>query len=190
MRRRFLSLLLVAALACVQSGCGTLLNLCSPPTAPPPPAIPYEPFRMPDTCFPFGGVARSVSAGATGTIGGMFVGANRAGRGGILLGTGLFAVGAVVLAVDAPLSLIGDVVTWPIAQARMDGTSWATWWSKQSEKEVKPAMEGQGLLLPVADLPEHVEPVWRPAGTPAEPPRTSDASPKIPETPPPVLQMP
>lgn len=39
---------------------------------------------------------------------------------------------AVVLGVDVPLSLAGDVVTYPIARARKDGQPWATWWGEQA----------------------------------------------------------
>jgi hypothetical protein len=190
MRRRLLSLLLVAALACVQSGCGTLVNLCSPPTVPTTPGVVQCGFRFPETCFPLGGCARSTMLGGFGVVGGLGIGSDQPGPAELLLGAGMCTAGALVLIVDTPLSLVGDVVTWPIAQARMDGASWATWWGKQSRKESKPALEGQGPLLPGAESVEHLEPVWRPVATISEPAPASDQSFKIPEIDLPVLRLP
>ena len=49
-----------------------------------------------------------------------------------VIGDGLwftgFGIGAIV---DVPLSLIGDVLTWPIAYARRNRHPWATWWGDQ-----------------------------------------------------------
>jgi hypothetical protein len=48
------------------------------------------------------------------------------GSGALLTSTGLLAL------VDTPLSLAGDLLTFPIAYARSQEYSWATWWGEES----------------------------------------------------------
>jgi hypothetical protein len=106
----------VAALvAGVLSGCGTLGNLFAPPET----SVPLGRCTMaPDSCVPFGGVGRSMVLGA------------------MCLGTGVMApVGVGVLLVDAPLSLVGDVVTLPVVYACQSGAPWATWWGSQKRRQ-------------------------------------------------------
>jgi uncharacterized protein YceK len=113
------------ALTCLGSGCGTVVNLAAPPEQP-------FPTIAPGTCFPFGGVTRSGLLGGFGVVTGMemafgFEGIAETGVGLLWTGGGL-----VALAVDTPLSLVGDVVTLPVAYARSQKMSWATWWGEQS----------------------------------------------------------
>ncbi len=105
-RCAFLGLFALATLLC---GCGTVGNLMAPHSTS---AASHE---RPWSCKPFGGVQTSVK-GAT-----------------VLA----FEVGNVPLAMmstlDVPFSLVGDVVTLPVAYARQQGAPWATWWGVQQD---------------------------------------------------------
>ncbi len=118
-------LFLSATLACLPGGCGTIHNLKAPPQ-------PCLPAMYPTTCFPFGGVTRSAMLGYAGTvIGGFSVGGAVVTMKSeeILPAAGLMGLGLGAL-VDTPLSLVGDIVTLPIAYARSKGARWATWWGE------------------------------------------------------------
>src|SRR5262245_37476386 len=126
MPSRFRLLSWAVGLACLQTGCGTFVNL----NAPPPPA---PPCIGPSTCFPLGGAARSALLGCFGTVCGLdgalhAQSIEEAGQGLLMAGAGTVAI------VDTPLSLIGDLVTLPIAYARRQEASWATWWGDQGRK--------------------------------------------------------
>jgi len=115
------------------TGCGTFQNLKEPPKGP----TDYCTGR----CYPFGGVMRS---GCTALIGPSFglgeviegssaishgefgPGFEHIGSGMILTAAGLGAI------VDTPLSLAGDILTFPIAYARSKEYPWATWWGEKS----------------------------------------------------------
>src|SRR5262249_12229058 len=115
------------------SGCGTLFNLTAPPKG--------MPCIGPSTCFPLGGLTPSTFCGLCGPpagLGGMVYGD-------ILVVTGQFKEGFQTLGIsaayagagfialaDIPLSLGGDLVTFPIAYARYKEYPWATWWGDQS----------------------------------------------------------
>src|SRR5437762_6244181 len=101
----------LAFLTFLLSGCGTVANL----TTPPQPPTTCRGMR-PSGCEPFGGVERSLVYGAL-----------------LLSAEPLWAVpGAAFIAVDAPLSLAGDVVTLPVVWARQRGATWATWWGERA----------------------------------------------------------
>jgi uncharacterized protein YceK len=123
MRRRLPVLPLTIALVCLHSGCGTIFNLTDPPP-------PGNPGIGPTTCFPFGGVTRSAALGGCGLVFGTVGGIAEAGNGGLLGGAQLAGVGALAV-LDTPLSLAGDIITFPIAYARWQGAPWATWWGEQ-----------------------------------------------------------
>ena len=138
-RPRAAALLLVAGLALLQGGCGTALNLAAPPGEP-------EGYRAfgPSTCVPFGGVERAVKGGSALCMGG---------PPGMLLFAGYIAV-------DGPLCLAGDLLTYPVARARMRGESWACWWGEQ-DRSAWPDPSPS----PAAGSGEGIEP----APTPVEP---------------------
>lgn len=117
------------------AGCGTFTNLTAPPAGKAPPGIATN-------CAPLGGTFRSLF------VGGAFVGQGlgemtEVGKGGILKGSGKVLAGTYLVAVDTPLSLVGDVVTFPIAQARYEDRPWATWWGD-------PGRSRESMILPVA----------------------------------------
>lgn len=118
MRSRFLPALLLGLAATLQSRCGTLFNVT---------AAPRESrdlvYLGPHGCEPYGGVQRSSAVG------------------GLLVYTGVGApLGLAVWAVDLPLSLVGDTLTYPLAVARKNKEPWATWWGEQlSPEEVEKA---------------------------------------------------
>jgi hypothetical protein len=120
-------LLFVAAIAALPTGCGTVVNLRSPPPAQAHPGI------GPTACTPFGGVLRSGLLGGFGLVCGVFGGWSEIGNGGLLQGAALAGMGVLAVA-DTPLSLVGDVVTLPIAAARAREAAWATWWGDQGKK--------------------------------------------------------
>jgi uncharacterized protein YceK len=102
MRLYSCKLLVAVALTGFAAGCGTIVNVTAPTTH----SSNYRAFG-PTWCEPFGGVKRSVLAGSLPMMAGPL---------GIV-------VGVVAVAVDAPLSLVGDVVTLPIVYARLHGAS-------------------------------------------------------------------
>jgi uncharacterized protein YceK len=124
-------LLLIAT----QSGCGTLWNLKAPPAS-------DEPARLgifdSGNCVPMGGVARSATL-AAGSM--TFSPSNLVDtewraycgeqmppdslKANLFIGT----LGALAI-VDTPLSLVGDVVTLPLAIGREKQQPWATWWGE------------------------------------------------------------
>jgi hypothetical protein len=93
---------------------------------------------------------------------------------GIVYGTGFAAAGLWSLAVDAPLSLVGDVVTFPIAYARSQRAPWAMWWGSQSsspqpaDPDKASGEEAAPPAGPEGRLP--VPPTTQPAGHEVEPP--------------------
>lgn len=118
------------------TGCGTVHNLKSPSTVDPSAMT----MGLPCTCTPFGGVLRSGMLGFGGT---------QVGGASILFGdisdssVSLLALGILAWP-DVPLSLVGDVVTFPVAYARSKGEPWATWWGESSptgEKKTAPVVE-------------------------------------------------
>jgi uncharacterized protein YceK len=153
MRLHFQTLLFVLVLACTPIGCGTIVNLTAPPKA----ATAYRGMG-PTECEPFGGVSRSFMLGGLCMAGGL-TGGGGASPLGLLLAPGMVIGGAAILAVDTPLSLVGDVVTLPVVFARMQGAPWATWWGNRGEptaqdtawtqfwseqgEKTQPASEGQ-----------------------------------------------
>jgi hypothetical protein len=120
--------LFVAAVLAGLAGCGTVVNLMAPPTTTKADMLGLGL----DTCQPFGGTKRSLVLGVG--LGGVvaYEGMQRLGQGGLLMCAGGVVGGLAILAVDGPLSLAGDVVTWPIAYARQQQAPWATWWGEQS----------------------------------------------------------
>jgi hypothetical protein len=129
MRSRLRTLLCAAAFAVLPAGCGTVVNLTAPPPSLAPPGI------GPTACQPFGGVVRSGLLGGVGVSWGLLGGWQDIGNGGLLQGAWLAGMGLVAL-VDTPLSLAGDLVTWPIARARAQGEAWATWWGDHGSAEL------------------------------------------------------
>jgi uncharacterized protein YceK len=119
-------------------GCGTVYNLNDPPDG--------ANFMGTGTCYPFGGVARSSLL----AVGGPPVGLATAASGGAAIfqgdfehgfehvgeGLGLTAAGIGAI-VDIPLSFLGDIVTYPIADARSKMQPWATQWGKKSRGDPK-----------------------------------------------------
>lgn len=146
-------LLCAIRLACLPSGCGTVVNL----NAPPPPGLPS---MGPNTCFPFGGVTRSALLGTCAIPMGL-CGAVHMDGGIEEMGVGLLWVGTGAVAlVDAPLSLVGDLVTLPIAYARREGAPWATSWGDQGRKsaplqEPPPSSNADPPLEPVPVPPQN-----------------------------------
>lgn len=119
-------------------GCGTISNLNDPPMGP------Y--FMGCGKCSPFFGVTRSAvcavaapGAGIVETINGCdsicrgeaTEGFQQIGQGALCTSMGLLAI------VETPLSLAGDIVTYPIARARAEERPWATWWGKQTTDQFR-----------------------------------------------------
>ena len=134
---RHLAILLLTI--CSSAGCGTMHNLFAPPEAVPGPYIGSGPGR----CGPFGGVARSAALGMVGPL----VGPGEVIRGELTLlrdgeikdgftqmrnGLWFTACGLGAL-VDTPVSLVGDIATFPIAYAHKNHHPWATWWGVQTD---------------------------------------------------------
>jgi hypothetical protein len=154
-----------AVVFCLLAGCGTVLNVQSkggPPT----------PFGG---CIPFGGVARS---GATSL--GLAVGAVA-----MTCAAAVCAGGAVIAAVDAPISLVGDVVTFPLTYSYWRGEPWAKEWINggQPQGSEEPAaassVEEDSPFLRVlrGDFPSpSLLPESNPPVTPAAPATPSHAS--------------
>lgn len=118
------ALFLTAVLSSLTAGCGTVHNLKAPPSHP---WQEGEFPEVPNDCTPFGGVKRSAMLGAYGPVAGihgMIQGTEFLG-GAVMAGYGVLAIA------DVPLSLVGDVVTFPVARARSRGETWATWWGDQ-----------------------------------------------------------
>lgn len=117
------------------AGCGTIHNLKDPDPAN------GTMFIGGGVCYPMGGCTRSGLLALIGTPMGMVqviqgnvdiargefaTGFEQVGSGLMLTGTGLGAI------VDTPLSLAGDIVTYPLAYGRYHRYPWATWWGEKS----------------------------------------------------------
>lgn len=120
---RRLAFSLVAAFVSATAGCGTCANL----TAPPPERAPSLSIGITD-CRTFGGVGRSLFGGVVCTAFGPLSHSDEIGRGGLVKGAGTTLGGIYLLVIDTPLSLVGDIVTYPIARARRDQEPWALSW--------------------------------------------------------------
>jgi hypothetical protein len=115
------------------SGCGTFVNLKDPPSG--------IMFCGTGACYPFGGVVRSGLLAAMGSplgvseviSGDLAICLGQFGDGVASVGAGMLLTAAGLGAiVDTPLSLAGDILTFPVAYARCMEYSWATWWGEQS----------------------------------------------------------
>lgn len=111
------SCLAILVLSLAASGCGTMANVTASSTTP----GGYRAFG-PTWCEPFGGVQRSVLAGSAPLM---------AGPVGIL-------PAAVMVGVDTPLSLVGDVVTLPYVHYRIQNESRPTASSVEPAREAAP----------------------------------------------------
>jgi hypothetical protein len=208
MRPRSELLLVAAALACLQAGCGTVTNLSATPGPPIPYAdvwlVPptnikidstadyceienaflrearasggvkcvnfgtwlaprrmlYQDMEDPNTlqgeCWAFGGITRSLSFANTFLVGGLTPDFEHVGEGRLLEMAIMTALGSVALGVDAPLSLVGDVVSLPVVYARQHEAPWATWWGEQvfrpsPNKEPAPQVSNPFVELDVLD---------------------------------------
>jgi hypothetical protein len=129
------------------SGCGTFYNLKDPPNGPM--------FMGTGSCYPFGGVVRSgllavmgppcglgnvISGNIAICQGDFSSGFEQIGNGICLTSAGLVAVA------DTPMSLAGDILSFPAAYARSKEYSWATWWGEKSvhDPTSPPAPEADG----------------------------------------------
>jgi hypothetical protein len=72
------------------------------------------------------GVAEVINGNITITHGELEPGLKQIGNGLLITAAGLGAF------VDCPLSLAGDIVTFPLAYARSKEYPWATWWGEKS----------------------------------------------------------
>jgi hypothetical protein len=125
--------LLLCAVLAVFTGCSSVNNLCLPPTH----TTGFFGAGV-TSCEPFGGVRNSVVCAE------------------FFLGYGyLVPVSVAILAVDTPLSLMADVLTWPIAQARQRKEPWATWWGDQDPES--PPMQRPATAEPTQ--PANTQPV-------------------------------
>jgi hypothetical protein len=162
MNLRYGALLLSAALACGPGGCGTATNLWSPPES--------LPTTGPTTCYPFGGITRSVFVGGLMVAEGLDHAVNNLGNGGLVTAAGMTVAGTLVFAVDGPLSLAGDLLTLPVAYARSEKAPWATWWGEQTT--AAPFQDG-GQPAPATPPPGETRPGPESGATAAERPRQS-----------------
>ena len=100
------------------AGCGTVHNLNAP-------RLPVCTQDDMTTCVPFGGVMRTGSLALYGELLGVsYLLDDKVAEGGKFFALGVLAW------VDIPLSLAGDVVTFPVAYARSKGEPWASWWNE------------------------------------------------------------
>jgi uncharacterized protein YceK len=181
MRPRLLAI--VAVLAFALAGCGTVMNLSTPPT----PVTNKETGEIEEQSYVFGGVRQSAGLGIVGVGGGtMLICAAPfapalslfapellpfAGAGGLMMvGTGgMMVAGGALALVDAPFSLVGDVVTLPFALVR--------------EHQAYQLAEKARARAAAAPLPVKVETAPAPAG----PPKTEGPKkegPQLPANPP------
>jgi uncharacterized protein YceK len=123
MRQRLVMLIACAVVSA--AGCGTVMNLADSPGGGSKTAV------VPESCYPFGGVHRSAMLGVFGVGSGpmsVYNGVFGAGDSqSALFQAGLFVVGVGAL-IDTPVSLVGDIVTLPVAYAREQEAPWASWW--------------------------------------------------------------
>ena len=117
---RPLRLVMATAFATVVglAGCGTVHNLNAP-------RLPVHPQDDMTTCVPFGGVMRTGALALYGEL----LGVNLLLKDKPAEGGKFFALGVLAWA-DIPLSLAGDIVTFPVAYARSKGEPWASWWGE------------------------------------------------------------
>ncbi len=115
------------------TGCGTFHNLKDSPNGPL--------FLGTGCCYPFGGVTRSgvlavmgPPCGLSGIMdGNIAITKGEFDSGFQQIGHGIFLTSAGLVAIaDVPLSLAGDILTYPIAYARTKEYPWATWWGEKS----------------------------------------------------------
>jgi hypothetical protein len=123
----------LAFLLLAVTGCGTVTNLMDPPHG--------TLFMGAGECYPFGGVVRS---GVLTVMGppfalGMAIDGDTAicqgeyEKGFQQLGNSLYLTFLALEAIpDLPLSVAGDVLTFPLAYARGKEYPWATWWGQKS----------------------------------------------------------
>ena len=138
--------LLPITLLLVLGGCGTVHNLYAPPEK-------SGPIDVPETCTPFGGVIRSGYVGVFGIpVGLMYLLDDHYVEG------GQWCVFGVLAWADVPVSLAGDLITFPVAYARRKKQPWATWWGEpHSPKLLFP------FLAPPRDTPVSDEAPAHPA---------------------------
>ena len=133
---RLLPITLLLGLA----GCGTVYNLNAPPHVSGPVVGPEL------NCVPFGGVVRSGFCGVYGPLYGVWnLMYKDPVEGGKWFGLGVLAWA------DLPISLVGDVVTFPVAYARWKEAPWATWWGEPNGAELKFPPFGTPAAPPVSD---------------------------------------
>ncbi len=140
---------LLTLLLTTLSGCGTIFNLKDRPVGPM--------FVGTGCCYPFGGTVRSgllavmgppcglgevINGNITITQGELGTGLKQVGNGLLITAAGLGAI------VDCPLSLAGDIVTFPLAYARSKEYPWATWWGEKS-LNLRPMAEPEDADKPV-----------------------------------------
>ncbi len=167
------ALLALAVLALGNAGCGTVMNLSTPPT----PVKDKETGEITEPSYVFGGVRHSVEVGVGGVAGGtMFLctspfflivppmSALTAGT-----GAGLFACGVVSL-INVPFSLAGDVVTLPLALHREQEAHRLADKARAAQAALPPPPPAETPRTP-AEAPKPVEPpkIEQPAPTPAAP---------------------
>ena len=117
--RPCLRTLLLAGVTCLSGGCGTVLNLRAEPTPTPRAGM----MGCMTSCEPMNGVKTSLAGGV------------------MLMGGAQFPIIVAVMAVELPLSFVGDVLTLPVVYARKRGEPWATWWGTQAAPERKTPQE-------------------------------------------------
>jgi hypothetical protein len=127
---------------------------------------------MPNACEPLGGVWRSTVFGLGWTLGGVVELADFEQPWMIVCAPAITCVGVAVLAAEVPLSLVGDLATWPVVAARKRGDAWATWWGYPAEERIplSPERELPAQLLP--PIPENGS--GPPPGTTPPPAQTGD----------------
>lgn len=177
MRRR--APVLFAALLLAAAGCGTIMNLHAPPE----PTSAYRGMG-PTSCEPLGGVNRAAVMGGLTFASGLESLNQGPGEGRMLTGIGLLGAGTVILAVDTPLSLVGDMLTLPVVNARRNHEEWASWWGPSTARDP--------LGLRTEGPPPGAPP---PPGTPPPPGAapaavTPPASPTVSNVPPPPAWTP
>lgn len=165
MRRRAPAL--TALLFLAAAGCGTVMNLHAPPE----PTSNYRGMG-PTACEPLGGVNRAAVMGGLTFASGLESLNQGPGEGRMLTGIGLLGAGTVILAVDTPLSLVGDMLTLPVVNARRNHEPWASWWGPNA------ANDPLGIRTEGAP-PGAASPARAPAtGAPPAPPTVSNVAPR------------
>jgi hypothetical protein len=117
--RPFLAVLAAFAVSAF-AGCGTLVNLMSRPGHAD--GEPYVAGTPEASCTVFGGAELSAGYAMSGYLKGAMCLSN-----GDPAGLAMVAIGTAAM-VDANISLVGDIVTLPVAYARQQNLPWASWW--------------------------------------------------------------